>query len=81
MHDGGRNNGHNDDAINDSGGSGNGGNTGETHEERPEHMPGVPGVPWKPTTTYLSTQDQGLIFYKLTCYRRVIKGSLENRSN
>ena len=84
VHDGGRDDGHNDDAINDSGGSGNMVVMGETLE--------------KPTTRDLSicrvclvyrgnqqckqlptirTQDQGLIFYKFTCYRRVIKGSLE----
>ena len=44
VHDGGREDGHNDDAINDSRGSGNMVVMGETHDARPEHMPGVPGV-------------------------------------
>jgi len=36
VHDSGRDDGHNDDAINDSGGSGNMVVMGETHEARPD---------------------------------------------
>ena len=58
MHDGGREDGHNDDAINDSRGSGNMVVMGETHDARPEHMPGVPGVPWKTNHEPCPTQRQ-----------------------